>query len=92
MANKKHNTQTLTSTRTVVAILVGVFCGIINASQLYAIGLYLAIQLIVSPLILLSTNHKSNFESKTDVLGGIAGSLLMFVCSWMISYNLVYTL
>lgn len=92
MHNHKHNMQVLTSTRTIVAILIGIFCGIINISQISAVGLYALIQLIVSPLILFTTNSSNNFVSKGDVFSGIAGALLMFVCSWMISYNLVYTL
>lgn len=75
-----------------IAILIGIFCGIINVNQILAVVLYAAVQVLVSPLILLSTDYKSNFVEKKDVLSGITGSILMFVCSWMISYNLVYTL
>ena len=85
--------QNLTSTRTILAIFIGAFCGIVNMNQLLAVVLYAAIQLLVSPLILMSVgDHKNFFRQWSDVLGGIAGSVLMFVCSWMISYNLVYTL
>lgn len=85
--------QNLSSTRTILAIFIGAFCGIVNMNNLLAIVLYAAIQLSVSPLILISVgDHKNFFRGWSDVLKGIPGSVLMFVCSWMISYNLTYTL
>ena len=76
-----------------IAILIGVFCGIVNINQLTAALLYAVIQLLATPLIALSVKTHSNyFLSWTDILSGIAQSALMFLCSWMISYNLVYTL
>jgi hypothetical protein len=55
--------------------------------------LYAVLQIAVSPLILFTLgNSKKYFLNKSDAFTGIAGSVLMFVCSWMISYNLVYTL
>jgi hypothetical protein len=85
--------QTLSSTRTVLSIVIGLFCGIINLNQLFAVVLYAVLQVAVSPLILFTLgNSKKYFLNKSDAFTGIAGSVLMFVCSWMISYNLVYTL
>ena len=91
--NYKSNMKNLSSTRTMIAILVGVFCGIVNFNQLMAPLLYVGIQLVASPLILMLLQPSRNFFlNSSDVLSGIMQSALMFVCSWMIGYNLVYTL
>lgn len=37
-------------------------------------------------------NFKTYFNSMAEIASGIAESIMMFVSSWLVSYNLVYTL
>lgn len=88
-----HNFTVLSRMRTLLALLIGAVCGIINCNQIVAPIAYIVIQLAATLVFGLAIgNYRRCFNSLTEVAAGIPESLMMFICSWMLSYNLVYTL
>jgi hypothetical protein len=85
--------QELSKIRLFIAILLGSISGILNLNQLIAPLIYFTIQLVVTPIITFKMkNYKDYFNNANELTSGITESILMFVCTWMITYNLVYTL
>jgi len=79
--------------RMLLALLIGTVCGIINCNQIVAPIAYMAIQLAATAVFAFAIgNYRRHFNNLTEVMSGIPEALMMFICSWMISYNLVYTL
>jgi hypothetical protein len=93
VANLNHNFQTLSKMRTLLAILIGTVCGITNMNQILAPIAYVAFQLLATGLIAVTSgNYRRYFNNFGEIASGIPESVMMFICSWMLSYNLVYTL
>ena len=48
---------------------------------------------IITVLIIIKVGDTSQFfMKKADVFNGIGSGVLIFICAWMIIYNVVYTL
>lgn len=67
--------------------------GLFNAGLYSGIFAYLGLHLIITLLIFVSAaDVGSYFLKKTDLLGGLGSGIMVFLCGWIITYNLVYTL
>lgn len=78
---------------TLTSMLAGVVAGLFNAGLYSGIFAYLALHLIITLLIVGDLkNVESYFLKKTDLLGGLGSGVMVFLCGWIITYNLVYTL
>jgi hypothetical protein len=48
---------------------------------------------LMTGLMILKIGNVNKFFMKTaDIFGGIGSGVLIFICAWMIVYNVVYTL
>jgi hypothetical protein len=91
--NLNHNFQILSKMRTLLAILIGTVCGITNLNQILAPIAFVVMQFFATGLIaVFSGNYRRYFNSMGELASGIPETTMMFICSWMLSYNLVYTL
>lgn len=87
------NLKALEKMRILSSILAGVISGILNLNQLQGPTLYFSFHLLMTFLVALSTESVEKvFIKKSDVFTGIGGGLLIFVCAWMIVFNIVYVL
>lgn len=78
---------------TLTSILAGVVAGLFNANLYSGIFAYLGFHLIMTLLIAGSLKKIENYFLKnTDLLGGLGSGVMVFLCGWIITYNLVYTL
>ena len=79
--------------RILVSLLSGIISGLLNVPQLLGPIVYIFMHVMVTGLIVLKVgNIETFFLKKTDVFGGIGSGVLIYVCAWMIVYNIVYTL
>lgn len=54
---------------------------------------YILMHAIVTGLMVVKIKDSAQyFMKRTDVLSGIGSGVLIFLCAWMIVYNIVYTL
>lgn len=54
---------------------------------------YIVMHCIVTGLMVLKVKDTTQyFMKKADVFNGIGSGVLIFLCAWMIVYNVVYTL
>jgi hypothetical protein len=74
-------------------LLSGIIAGLINVNQLFGPLVYLVMQLLITILIIAKVGDTAKFfNKKWDVFNGMGAGVLIFVCAWMIVYNVVYTL
>lgn len=93
MSNLAHNFTVLSRMRTLLALLIGTICGIVNCNQILAPLAYIVLQLAATAAFALASgNYRRYFNNLTEMASGIPEGVMMFICSWMLSYNLVYTL
>lgn len=79
--------------RVMTAILAGSICGILNMNQILAPFFFVGLQLLLTLLVIIATkNYRNYFNNLSEVSAGIVETTMMFICSWMISYNLVHHL
>jgi len=53
----------------------------------------MAMHVIVTGLIAIKIGDVGQFfMKKSDIFSGIGSGVLIFICAWMIVYNVVYTL
>lgn len=94
--NPKHlieNSKTLERIRILVSLLSGILAGLLNVNQLMGPVVYIIMHLIITGLIVVKVKDTAQyFMKKTDVISGIGSGVLIFLCAWMIVYNVVYTL
>lgn len=94
--NPKHlgdNLKVLEKMRILSSILGGIISGILNLNQLEGPLMYFAFHLLMTLLIVLKVGSIDKiFVKKSDIFSGIGGGLLIFVCAWMIVFNVVYVL
>lgn len=76
------------------SILAGVIAGLFNANLYSGIFVYLALHLFVTLLVVggLKGGIDEYFMKKTELLGGLGAGVMVFLCGWIITYNVVYTL
>lgn len=88
-----ENAHTLERVHTLTSILAGVIAGLFNANLYWGIFAYLALHLMVILLIAGSLSKvESYFMKKTDLLAGLGSGVMVFLCGWIITFNVVYTL
>lgn len=88
-----ENFHVMERVHTLTSILAGVVAGLFNAGLYSGIFAYLALHLIITLLILATLkNSQDYFLKKTDLLGGLGSGIMVFLCGWIITYNVVYTL
>lgn len=78
---------------TMTSILAGAIAGIFNAGLYSGVFAYVGFHLIIILLIASSIGKVENYFLKsTDLLGGLSSGIMVFLCGWIITYNVVYTL
>jgi len=78
---------------TLTSILAGAVAGLFNAGLYSGVFAYLALHLLITLLIVGALKNSGDyFLKKTDLLGGLGSGVMVFLCGWIITYNVVYTL
>lgn len=78
---------------TLISILAAVLAGLLNANLYGGIFAYLGLHLIMTLFIALKLkNIEKYFLKSTDLVSGLGSGVLVFLCIWIIVYNVVYTL
>jgi hypothetical protein len=78
---------------TLTSILAGVSAGLFNANLYSGILTYIGFHLIIILMIAVNLKQLSSYFMKiTDPLLGIATGVMVFICAWIITFNIVYTL
>lgn len=71
----------------------GILAGLLNVNQLMGPVVYIIMHTIVTGLMVIKVKDSAQyFVKKADVFNGIGSGVLIFLCAWMIVYNIVYTL
>jgi hypothetical protein len=79
--------------RILVSLLSGIIAGLFNINQVLGPVVYLIMHVLMTGLMILKIGNVNKFFMKaTDIFGGIGSGVLIFICAWMIVYNVVYTL
>lgn len=93
MRSVAENASVMERINTLTSILAGVVAGLLNANLYSGILAYLGFHLIISLIIFGSLREIENyFLKKIEVFGGLASGVMVFLCGWIITFNLVYTL
>lgn len=88
-----ENAKTLERIRILVSLLSGIIAGLFNVNQLLGPLIYFIMHALITGLIVVKVRDTTQyFLKKTDVFSGIGSGVLIFLCAWMIIYNVVYTL
>jgi len=88
-----ENAKTLERIRILVSLLSGILTGLLNVNQLMGPVVYIIMHALVTGLMVVKVKDTTQyFVKKADVFSGIGSGVLIFVCAWMIVYNIVYTL
>lgn len=88
-----ENSKTLERIRILVSLLSGIIAGLLNVNQLLGPVIYFLMHVLITGLIAIKIQDTTQyFMKKTDVFSGIGSGVLIFLCAWMIVYNVVYTL
>lgn len=88
-----ENSKTLERIRILVSLLSGILAGLLNVNQLMGPVVYILMHAIVTGLMVVKIKDSAQyFMKRTDILSGIGSGVLIFLCAWMIVYNIVYTL
>jgi len=54
---------------------------------------YVCMHVLVTGIVVLQIGDVSKyFMKKFDIFGGVGSGVLIYLCAWMIVYNIVYTL
>lgn len=89
----EYNMKVQEKMRILTSLLGGIISGVLNLNQLEGPLIYLGIHLVMTLLIAISVGSLERvFVKKSDVFSGISGGALIFICSWMIVFNIVYVL
>ncbi len=74
-------------------MLSGIISGLLNVNQLLGPVVYIIMHIIITGLIAIKIGDTTQFFMKRmDIFSGIGSGVLIFLCAWMIVYNVVYTL
>lgn len=88
-----ENTHVLERTTTLTSILAGTLAGLFNTNLYSGIFTYLFMHLVVTVLIFGRIGDLSKFfMKKADIISGAASGVPVFMCVWIIVFNVVYTL
>jgi hypothetical protein len=88
-----ENSKTLERIRILISLLSGILAGLLNVNQLLGPLVYFLMHALITALIVFKVKDTTQyFMKKTDVFSGIGSGVLIFLCAWMIVYNVVYTL
>lgn len=93
MKHIMHNTHTMERVHTLTSVLAGVIAGLFNTNLYSGLFTYIAFHLLMTLLVVIQLDKIQNYFLKlTDVLSGLTSGIMVFMCAWIIVYNLVYTL
>lgn len=94
--NIKHvveNTHTMERMHTLTSILAGIIAGLFNTNLYSGIFTYLCLHLLMTVFVMGSIGDVSKFFlKKIDIVSGIGSGVPVFMCAWIIIFNIVYTL
>lgn len=78
---------------TLTSILAGALAGVFNADLYGGITAYVLLHLLVGLFIVGSIGDIDKyFLKKSDLAGGLGKGVPVFMCAWIIIFNVVYTL
>jgi len=79
---------------TLTSILAGVIAGLFNAGLFSGIFIYLLLHVFVTGGVVggLKGNMEEYFVRRGELLGGVGAGVMVFLCGWIITFNVVYTL
>ena len=93
MVHVVENAHVMERVQILTSILGGVLAGLFNVNLYGGILTYLGLHLIIILSIFgLLPNLDKYFMKKSEILAGLGGGILVFLCVWIITFNLVYTL
>ena len=78
---------------TLTSILAAVVAGLLNVNLYGGIMIYLSFHFAIMGMTTLKLRDLSKYFLKSsDIVMGLGSGVLVFLCVWIIVYNLVYTL
>ena len=78
---------------TLTSILAAVMAGLLNVNLYGGIIIYLGLHLVMMGLTSMKLKDLNKYFLKSsDVAMGLGSGVLVFLCVWIIVYNVVYTL
>ena len=78
---------------TLTSILAGVLAGTFNANLYTGVFAYICLHLMITLMIVGRIGDVGKyFLKKSDVVNGLGSGVPVFMCAWMIIFNIVYTL
>eukprot|EP01017_Pseudomicrothorax_dubius_P007399 TRINITY_DN1229_c0_g2_i3.p1 TRINITY_DN1229_c0_g2~~TRINITY_DN1229_c0_g2_i3.p1 ORF type:complete len:136 (+),score=16.28 TRINITY_DN1229_c0_g2_i3:115-522(+) len=81
--------------RTYGAAITGVICGLLGLASLYGFAFYLVSFAFVSIVLLMKSHFRPGdffIESSAVTTGGLTADVMLFLMSWVITYNVVHVL
>lgn len=94
--NIKHvveNNHVMERVHTLTSILAGVLAGVFNANLYMGLIAYISLHLIITLMIVGGIGDvQKYFLKKIDIVSGLGSGIPVFMCAWIIIFNIVYTL
>jgi hypothetical protein len=88
-----ENERVMERVHTLTSILAGTVAGLFNCNLYSGVLAYIGFHLLILLMMAMKlTSLQSYFVKKTDPLFGIATGIMVFICAWIITFNIVYTL
>ena len=87
------NKKAFDKMRLLTTVLAAVVSGLLNLNQLEGPFLYIFFHVLLTLLIQVSIGRADKyFKTWNSLWEGMGGGILLFICIWMISVNIVYVL
>jgi hypothetical protein len=94
--NLKHvaeNEHAMERIQTLTSTVAGVLAGLFNSNLYSGVAAYVGFHLLMALLIVVSVGEVERYLVKrVSLLGGMGSGILVFICMWIITFNIVYTL
>ena len=88
-----ENAHVLERINILTSILAAVLAGILNANLYGGILSYLGLHFFIAAIMMIRLGDtKQYFLKPSDIVSGLGSGVLVFLCIWIIVYNVVYTL
>jgi hypothetical protein len=89
-----ENASTMERIHTLTSILAGVIAGLFNAGLFSGIFIYLLLHVFVTGVVFVGLKGSVDeyFVRRSELLGGLGAGVMVFLCGWIITFNVVYTL
>lgn len=88
-----ENAHVMERIHILTSILAAIIAGLLNTNLYGGVFVYVGFHLLVMIMIALKLrNIESYFMKSIELLNGFGSGALVFLCVWIIVYNVVYTL